>query len=345
MVNSDASLSRLVEVWRGDQVESVHHGVIAVSDRDGHLLAGTGDPGVVTYMRSAAKPVQLTPLVESGAAEHFGFSAEQLAIMAASHTGRPEHVDLVQSILDRIGLPASALQCGAHQPFDATAALTLQRAGEAPGVLHNNCSGKHAGMLAYCQYHKLSTNYLSQDHPLQRRILTTLARLAGVAESDVGVAVDGCGAPCYALPLGQAARLFAQFANPSPDLDRATQRALTGIREAMAQHPSKVGGPGRFDTELMQLTAGRVVAKSGAESFQALMLPDRGLGVAMKVADGQGARAIGPVVVELLHQLGICPLPDAASQLRLDALHQPLLENHSGVVTGRLRAVYQLWWS
>jgi L-asparaginase II len=336
------TLCRMVEVWRGAACESVHYGAVAVCDAAGQLVASAGSPDLLTFMRSAAKPVQLLPLIESGAADHFGFSDAELAIMAASHTGLPMHLELVQRILDRIGLSPADLLCGVHAPFDSSVVRDLLRQGREPGVLHNNCSGKHAGMLAYCRYHQLPLDYLAPDHPLQHAILKTLAQLAGMRVSEIQTAVDGCGVPCYALPLRNAARVFATFADADASAAEPRQRAMARICRVMAANPEAVGGPGRLDTELIQVTAGQVIAKSGAESFQALVLPRDGLGVAIKVIDGQGSRALGPAVISLMEQLDLPSILGLLELPRLAELRRPHIRNHQGAVVGHLQPALTL---
>jgi L-asparaginase II len=336
-----AGLVPLVEVWRGDRVESLHLGAVAVVDAAGTLVARAGDPALTTYLRSAAKPFQLLPLVECGAADHFGFGPQQLAVMAASHSGRAEHVETVRSILDRIGLPVSALQCGAHAPYDDDARTTLERGGEPFSALHNNCSGKHAGMLAYCVFNLESIeNYLDHSHPLQQRIRTGLAELAGLGEGEVGIAIDGCSAPCFAMPLTAAARAFAQLTSTA-GAGTSRQRALARIAAAMASHPDMVAGPGRFDTQVMALTRGHVVSKAGAEGYQCMALRQRSLGIAFKVADGQGSRTSGPIAIDVLDQLGAL---DDATEARdgLEPLREPAITNRRGLVVGRTRSVTPL---
>jgi L-asparaginase II len=336
-----AGLVPLVEVWRGDRVESLHLGAVAVVDAAGTLVARAGDPALTTYLRSAAKPFQLLPLIECGAADHFGFGPQQLAVMAASHSGRPEHVETVRSILDRIGLPISALQCGAHAPYDDDTRTALERRGEPFSALHNNCSGKHAGMLAYCVFHREPIDdYLDHAHPLQQRIHTGLAALAGLSQDEIGIAIDGCSAPCFAMPLNAAARAFAQLTSGDAG-GTPRQQALARIAAAMASHPDMVAGPGRFDTQVMALTRGRVVSKAGAEGYQCMAVRPGSLGIAIKVADGQGSRTAGPIAIDVLHQLGA--LDDAAEAREgLAPLREPAITNRRGLVVGRTRSVTRL---
>jgi L-asparaginase II len=208
----------LVEVWRGGRVESEHRGAIAVVDASGKLIAHVGNSDLVSYLRSSAKPFQLLPLVESGAADRFAFTDAELAVIAGSHAGEPRHVAAVQSILNKIGLSDDALQCGIHVPFNADAAKALRAADREPTVLHNNCSGKHSGMLAQAVDRGLSTHdYLDPQHPVQVTIRRRLAELGGITFDEIGVGVDGCSAPCFAMPLRAAALAFARLAGARED--------------------------------------------------------------------------------------------------------------------------------
>jgi L-asparaginase II len=331
----------LVEVWRGRRVESVHEGAAAVVSADGRLVAHAGDPMMMAYLRSTAKPFQLLPLVESGAADHFKFTPRELAVMAASHSGRLEHVETVNAILARIGVDADALQCGAHAPYDDDARVALEHAGQQPTALHNNCSGKHAGMLAWCRYHDAPlADYLAPAHPLQRAIRKALAALADIDESAIELAIDGCSAPCFALPLAASARAFAQLTFPG-DAGDAHAAAMARIGAAMALHADMVAGPGRFDTAIMQATAGRVVAKAGAEGYQGLALRDGALGVAIKIADGNG-RAAAPTAIAILEQLGVLDdLPPGIHTL-LEALRAPVVTNRRNIEVGHIQPVVAL---
>jgi len=337
----------LVEVMRGGRVESEHRGAIAVVDANGVLIAHSGDVGLVSYLRSSAKPFQLLPLVESGAADRLGFTDVELAVIAGSHSGEPRHVAAVQSILHKIGLSEDALQCGVHVPFNADAAKALQAAGRKPTALHNNCSGKHAGMLAQAVDRSLSTqDYLDPQHPVQVAIRQRLAELGGIAFEEIGVGVDGCSAPCFALPLQAAALAFARLAEAGRD----PTGALRGIREAglarvarvMREYPGMVAGEGRLDTDLMRAAPGRVVSKGGAEGYHGLgIVAENGpaLGIAIKIGDGDGKRGVHPAVIETLRQMGVL---DAAALRALKNYHTWKITNHRGMEVGEVRANFTL---
>jgi len=299
------------------------------------LVARLGRPGVATFLRSAAKPFQALPLVLAGGIERFALDDADLALICASHGGTPEHTRCVESLLERGGFGAGDLQCGAHPPLDRESAAELARQGLAPSPLHNNCSGKHAGMLLACRLLELpSATYLSPDHPLQVAVLEHLARLSGVAAGAIGLAVDGCSVPSYRLPVEAAARAYAVLAHPrGAGVPADLTAALERIAGAMGKAPEMVAGPGRFTTRLMRATGGRVVGKEGAEGFYAIAV--RGpvaLGIALKIADG-GERCRDGVVLDLLRQLGSL----AGAELgELEDLYRPALFNHRGVRVGEI---------
>lgn len=323
-----------VVVWRGAIAESRHRLEAAVSDPHGRLLAATSVPELVTTFRSAAKPFQLLPLVERGHADRWGFGEEELAVMAASHTGSPYHLGLVTGILRRIGLAERDLACGYHDPVDPASLDHLRTHPESRSPLYNNCSGKHAGMLALALAEGWpAAGYQHPDHPVQQLMRRSVAESCGLAAGELLVAVDGCSASVFALPLGAMARGYACLAAAADDGD-ARARALARIRRAMLRYPRAVSGAGRLSNELTEKSEGRVLAKGGAEGLKCLALPERGLGVALKCVDGQ-ARALGPAVVAVLERL------EALDAERLSALaewREPVMKNAAGIEVGTLRA-------
>jgi len=324
-----------VVVWRGDIAESRHHVQVAVCDPDGAVQAGTAEPHLVTTFRSAAKPFQLLPLVERGHAERWHWSDEQLAVMAASHTGSARHIALVAGILQRLGLSESHLACGFHEPLDAAEHERLRLHPEARSRLHNNCSGKHAGMLCLALSEGWPVEgYEEARHPVQQLMRSTVAETCGLPPERLSVAVDGCGVSVFGLPLSAMARAYARLASASA-AGSVRERALERIRRAMQSFPELVGGEGRLSTALMQ-ACGRLVAKGGAEGLECVGWPEKGLGVALKCEDGN-ARAISPALIEVLEHLG------AVSQAELERLrewHRPAMRNHAGAVVGSLAAVW-----
>jgi L-asparaginase II len=326
----------LVEVRRGGRVESEHRGAIAVVDAAGRLIAHLGEVNLVSYLRSSAKPFQLLPLVESGGADRFGLTSAELAVIAGSHSGEPQHMAAVQSILNKIGLREEALQCGVHVPFNAAAAKALRAVGHEPTVLHNNCSGKHSGMLAQAIDRGLSTHdYLDPDHPVQITIRQRLAELGGITFDEINVGVDGCSAPCFAMPLHAAALAFARLAEGRAD-------GLRRVARAMLDHPEMVAGEGRIDTDVMRAVPGRLVSKGGAEGYHGMGLirPDGSAwGIAIKIADGDGKRGGHPVIIEVLRQLGVL---DDAALAQLKNYHTWPVTNHRGLEVGEVRANFKL---
>ncbi len=332
----------LAEVTRGERVESVHHGVVAVVNAAGELVAGVGDPEHVAYFRSSAKPFQAVPLVESGAADAFGFIPAELALACASHNAEPSHQAGVASMLAKIGLDAEALRCGIALPYDEAEAARVTTNKTRPSSIHNNCSGKHAGMLATCVHlgYPLDT-YLDPEHPLQRQIRSIVVAALRMDEDDIGVATDGCSLPTYAAPVRAFATAFAAFAAPEqapPGHGREYAAALDRLRQAMAAHPHNIGGTGEPDTDLMDVSGGRIVAKVGAEGLLCMALPEQAIGIAMRFADGS-TRCHAVVAMEVLRQLGFLePAVGAAMRER----HDPALRNHNGWRVGELRPAFRL---
>lgn len=302
---------------------------VAVVDPEGRTVARAGDPEFVTFLRSAAKPFQAMPLVADGVT----LSAEELALACASHNSEPEHVTRVRQWLERIGCRESDLACGPHRPLWRDLALSAEVKGLEEGTrtaAASNCSGKHTGMLALAQHHGWSTaGYEQPGHPVQQRGLAEMAKWSGVSRSDVGVAVDGCGVSCFALPLSRMARAFARLVSADPDARR--------VAGAMMAHPDLVAGRGRLDTAAMRAYPGRLVAKVGAEGVFGAALPVRGLGVAIKVEDGHYWAAV-VALVAVLERLDLDPRP---STLLAPYAELPA-RNTRGVVTGTLAAAGDL---
>ena len=337
----------LVEVVRGDRVESVHRGQVAVVAPDGSAVASVGDPDAFTYLRSSAKPFQLAPFVASGRFDEYGLGTEALAIMAASHSGEDRHVRLVQEILRRAGLTSSVLQNQVHAPYDTETAHRLLRDGERPTVLRGNCSGKHAAMVLFAHASGWPTDsYWHADHPVQRQALETMSALSDVPVERIATATDGCGVVTFGMPLRGLATAFARFADPSAVADRPLRQALTRIRDAMMSHPELVAGERRrIDTALMRAYPMRLVSKGGAEGVHAVGLPPGALaeesplgggpmGLALKIEDGNAARRAGDVAtVAVLRQVGLVaePVPPSLTEYAAPPLLDPR-GDPSGVV-------------
>ncbi|MEO8287454.1 MAG: asparaginase [Chloroflexota bacterium] len=343
--NPERNPAILVEVTRGPIVESVHYGVIAVSDVEGELLAWAGNPGSVTYYRSSCKPIQAIPLVESGAADRFGLTDREIAVACASHGGEDIHVEAVKSILDKIGCGPDALACGAHAPSDKDAARAMQEREESPTVLHNNCSGKHAGMLALARFHGWPVGgYETPRHPVQQVILQTIADFASLDPDDIPVGVDGCSACTFGLSVHRMALSFARLGQPEywPEPRRT---AVRRISTAMTTYPEMVAARrGRIDTDLMRAAHGTLVAKVGAESlYCAARLGDSqhpAVGFALKLLDGDvSGRARHPAIIEGLRQAGLL---DEDTLNKLEAYWMEEVRNRVGDVVGMVRPSFTL---
>ena len=323
-----------VLVWRGAIAESRHRVHAVVCDVDGRSPLETDGADLVTSFRSSAKPFQCLPLLERGHADRWGFTDEQVAIMCASHIGSAYHLGLVKEILARIGLDAEHLACGFHMPQDPESRTMLERHPEKRSKLYNNCSGKHAGMLCLALSESWPVRgYEQPDHPLQRLMKETIADLAGVPAGTLGVGVDGCSAATFGLPIRAMARAWARLAAAGAGGD-AREAALCRIRTSMGRYPVAVGGDGELTTQIMQITGGRVTAKGGAEGLQCLGIAEHGLGIVLKIEDGQ-ARGLGPATCEWMDQLDLWK-PEEAAQL--ETLRHPVVKNHAGEDVGRLEA-------
>jgi L-asparaginase II len=321
----------VVELWRGDLVESCHRVLVAVSDATGRLLAAAGDPFRPVWLRSSAKPFQAAAAFASGAFDDLAPSDEEVAIACGSHGAEEAHLEVVRSLLARLGLDEGKLLCGTHPPLDPAAA---RRVGDRLSPIHHNCSGSHAAMLALAVRLAVPVeSYLEPSGPVQRRILEALAALCDLAPERIPVAPDGCSALTFALPLRAAATAFARLARPEK-APPALRPALSRIAAAMGSRPWYVAGTGRFDTLLAEATGGRLVAKSGAEGVQGVADRATGLGLFLKVADG-ASRAVAPAALEALRWAGMI---DDEALARLEALRRPALANHAGRVVGRTEA-------
>ncbi len=286
-----------VEQLRGGLVEAVHDVHVAVVDATGRLVARAGDPDLVTFWRSAAKPFQAVPLVEDGVIERFGLTTEDLALACGSHSSEPGQVTRVRDLLARIGCSERDLLCGPHAPLSETVAQDYQTRGVRLTAVYSNCSGKHAGMLALARHHGWPTAFYTRlEHPVQQRCLAEVSRWTDVPVADVKTAVDGCGVVCFAVPLRGMARAYARLAS--------AERVV----EAMLRHPELIAGEGRPCTELMRAHPGRVIAKVGAEGVYCAWLTGERLGVALKVADGHGVAA-ALAIAAVLEALGLKPRP------------------------------------
>ena len=321
-----------VVVTRGGVIESRHHVHAAVVDADGQLVGSSRDPRRLTHWRSCAKPFQVMPLLASGGFDDLHWGDDELALACASHGGEPEHVAIAERMLASIGLEEGDLACGPHEPLASRGARLLREAGQRPTRLHNNCSGKHAAMLAAAHTAGWPLfGYERADHNVQRCCLSSVARWTGLEATDIGVAVDGCGVTEFALPLRHMAGAYARLAR-SATMEAGVPARVVG---AMRTRPFLVGGTDRFDSVLIEETDGRIIAKLGAEGVHSAAVIDRGIGVAVKVEDGS-YRAQYPAMVRLLQMLDALPqtLPP-----RLEEFFRRPVRNTRGEPVGEIRPV------
>lgn len=328
----------LVEVTRGGRVESLHRGAVAVVSADGEEVFAAGDLDAAVYPRSAVKAFQALPLVASGAADHLGLTDAEIALACGSHAGERIHVVAAAAMLAKAGRDPACLECGAHWPLDDTAARDLAAKGQTPSALHNNCSGKHAGLICLsCFRGNDPAGYTQPDHPAMREMTAMLSAVLAETLDERNRAVDGCSIPTYAIPLRSLAAGFARFATGTGLADDLAAAALR-IRRAIADHPQMLAGPGRFDTRIIDACGGNALVKSGAEGVVCACIPAAGLGLAVKIDDG-AARAAQAVMALLLRTF----LPPSA-RLPLSALHvleectAPSIRNWRNTDVGVIRA-------
>jgi len=320
----------LIRTTRGGFAECVHVGSIAVVDADGHLIAGVGDAHGLNFTRSALKPLQALAFVADGGMGQFGFDSQMLALMCASHGGEAMHVAIVRRMLERIGAKESDLRCGCHPPSYYTHTSTSAPPGARFSQLHHNCSGKHAGFLAFCRlHHQPLARYLELDVPLQQRVRASVERFAG--ERDLPMGIDGCSAPNYAMPLSALAHTFCQLAlGESPE--------LAALAYAMRRHPDLVSGTHRGDLMLMQAGAGDWVSKVGADGVQAIGVRSRGIGIAIRIADGN-RRALHVATLAVLQQLGLIDDPAGTPLAPMD---EGVTRSYRGIAVGTVEPVFSL---
>ncbi len=327
------TLSVDVVATRGALVESrhvVHAAVVRAGERGDEVVAAAGDPDAVSFWRSCAKPFQVLPLLRDGGFDRARWGDDELALACGSHGGEPEHVALAARMLHDLGLEEGDLACGPQEPLAARGARVLRDAGLRPTRLHNNCSGKHAAMLARAIACNVpAAGYEREEHPVQRGCTHEVARWTGIAEADLVTAVDGCGVVVYGLPLVGMARAYARLARAARAGDDEPSRVL----HAMRTRPFLIGGTERFDTVLSEATEGRVVAKIGAEGVHSLALVGEDVGIAVKVADGS-TRAQYPAVLRTLQQLGVLadPLPPPLAEWLVRSVR-----NTRGATVGEVR--------
>ena len=347
----------IFELRRGRIVESIHFGAAAVVNSSGHLLAWYGGPRVVTFLRSSSKPLQALPFIERGGDNTFHLTSREIAIICGSHAGTDEHVAVIQGIQAKVGVQESDLLCGVHPVYHAPTAEAMKARDEVPTPNRHNCSGKHTGMLAHARMRGLPiADYVNPEHPIQQTVLETIAEMCGVPQAQIEIGIDGCSVPNFAMPLYNAALGFAKLCDPR-GLSAERTAACHRITAAMMAHPDMVGGPGSFDTRLMEVCGGRMLSKGGAEGYLAMGImagalgaDSSGIGIVLKIADGDLSirkpnselynRVRPAVALELLRQLG------AISEKELEALAEygPVrpVTNWRKLVVGESRPVFTL---
>jgi L-asparaginase II len=322
----------LVNVTRGNQIESIHRGHIVVANSKGEILYQIGDPDLKICLRSCAKPLQALPVITIGAADRFSLIPAELAIMSGSLNGQDFQVNTIKSILNKIGLDERFLQCGVHRPSHRATAKRLQEEGKRPSALHNNCAGKHSAMLTLCVYHGWPLdNYISKEHPVQQLILKTVSSMTEEPVEEIGIGIDGCGVPVFFLPLKKLARSYAKLTSTS---DQAIHRLM----EAIFSYPEMIAGDERICTDIMRVLGKRVFAKTGAEGGYAMSLMEKGWGVAIKIEDGNN-RAMQPVIIETLKQLEIVTRKE---EDELYTYHHPVIKNHRKEIVGSIETQFRL---
>ena len=283
----------LVEVTRGNIVESVHYGSLAIAQPDGKIVFSVGDIEDPVFLRSSSKPFQTLAFIERGGEDHYGLTAQEIAIICASHSGTDEHLRVLETLQKKIGIRENMLQCGVHAPFHEGTVEDYKQRGEAFHANHNDCSGKHSGMLAFAKMIDAPLdNYLDPAHPVQQAMLRTFSEMCDYDMRKVELGTDGCSAPVFAVPLRNSAGAYARLCQPD-GLAPARAEGCRTITQAMLSHPDMVGGPQRFDTDIMTAANGSLVTKIGAEGFHGIgVFPgkasgfDTSLGITIKISDG-----------------------------------------------------------
>ena len=331
-------MSVVAKVYRGDLVDLTHIGHVAVVDYTGKLLYHYGNPERITFARSSAKPMQAVPVIESGAVDAYGLTDRELALLCASHSGESFHVDAVRSVLQKADLTDKYLQCGTHYPFADYAAQELRNKKTEPETVHCNCSGKHSGMLITAKYlNEDLDSYYKPEHPVQQRILKTIAEICEYDEEKIITATDGCGVPVHAMPLNKFAQGFARLSKPEV-LGVERGKAVRRLTDAMTAYPNMVGGTDRFCTDLMKICGDRLFAKSGAAAYYAIGLKDKGIGMSFKVEDAAKG-IVYAMVLEVLRQLEIIT-PKEFKQL--EKYHAMQDKNHKGEIVGHTKIEFTL---
>lgn len=329
---------KLVDVTRGDLIESIHIGHIAVVSHTGELIASKGNVNSIVYARSSMKPLQAIPIIETGAYKAFHLEPADLALCCASHNGEEQHTNRVVSMLRKADLHETSLQCGTHNPRweEAYHKIILEKREVTP--IYNNCSGKHSGMLLTAKHMNEPTDdYYSMEHPVQKRIIQVISDMSEIPVDEIQIGIDGCGVPVHGIPLEKIAFAYAKMAKPD-NLSEKRQKAASQVVQAMMEAPEMVGGTNRFCTDFMNVVKGKMFGKAGAEGVYCIGDLKTGIGIAIKIEDGN-ARATSPVAVEVMKQLGL--LSEKELEL-LKEYHSPSIQNARNEKVGSLLANFTL---
>lgn len=328
----------LIEVLRGNVVESLHRGDIVVVSCDGNILHRCGDIDHQTFMRSTSKPIQVIAALEYGIAEKFGLDLAEIAILMSSHSGEEIHINVLNGIIKKVGIDVNDLQCGTHDPLGIDAAKELISKGQMPNSLHCSCSGKHLGQLAATKVKGSPLeDYYKPGRGIQPEIKDIILKFSGTQEAQIKLGIDGCGVPVYCMPLLNMALAYANLCNENFMSGRYI-KSQNYVISAMTVHPEMIGGKGRFDTELMRYFGDRLIGKFGDEGVYCVGLIGKGIGIALKIEDGH-TRAVGPAILETLSQLGVIK---ADEMTPLKDFRNPLIKNHRGEFVGAIKASFHL---
>ena len=329
----------LIAVKRGQLIESIHRGDIAIVNAKGEVISSVGDIEKVIFARSSMKPLQTIPIIETGTADHYQFDDGDLALACASHNGEKQHTERAASILSRLDLDVTHLKCGIHPPRQQEAHEDLIRSGGVSTAIHNNCSGKHSGMLATAKHMNENVDdYYKIDHPVQQRIISVISDLTDVPKEDIQIGIDGCGVPVHGIPLWNLALGFARMADPS-ELEEPRKQSIRRVTDAMMNAPEMVGGTSRFCTDFMKCMDGKMFGKVGAEGVYCVGVPKVGIGIAVKIEDGN-SRATSAVVMEVLRQMELIEEQEVKA---LESYHYPSLLNARKEQVGMLRPIFSIY--
>jgi L-asparaginase II len=340
MITKEAEI--LVKVTRNQFVESLHRGHLIILDGDGKVVVKLGNEKTLTFMRSSAKPFQVLPFLTSGGAERFRFDEPEIALACASHSGEEIHIKTVKRMLEKSGIDESYLKCGAHLPFNETVAQQMIREDRKPTAVHNNCSGKHAMMLAFAKHlGENLENYIEENHRVQRAILEVISKFTETPLELIRTGIDGCSAPNFALSVEAMAKAAVKLVFPPNEFDPSLKQACKTVVSAITKYPELIGGTERLDTILMKASSGKIISKIGAEGVWICgVLPqpkwEKGLGIALKIEDGDDRRARPVVAIEILRQLGII------KQEELREYSPMPMKNRKGEIVGFAQACFDL---